>query len=87
MLPIIKVDCFKLANFFQRICKHLIIEFIPKIDSQVQRLLAAREDIFDDYDQEHFEYEFFKFFKILNSQKILESERIIYIMEKIPNKN
>ena len=43
--------------------------------------------MFDDYDQEHFEYKFFTFFRILNSQKILESERMIYIMEKIPNKN
>ena len=39
------------------------------------------------YDQEHFEDEFLKFFKILKSEKILESERTIYIMEKNPNKN
>ena len=72
----------KLAEFFSKICKFLIIEFIPKSDSQVQRLLLTREDIFDDYDQEHFEYEFLKFFKILKSEKISESTRTIYIMEK-----
>ena len=77
----------KLAEFFSKICKFLIIEFIPKSDSQVQRLLSTREDIFDDFDQEHFEDEFLKFFKILKSEKILESERTIYIMEKNPNKN
>ena len=64
-----------------------MIEFISKSDSQVQRLLLTREDIFDDYDQEHFECEFLKLFKILKSEKILESERTIYIMEKNPDKN
>jgi len=59
---------------------------IPKL-FQVQRLLLTREDIFEDYNQEHFEYEFFKFFKILKSQKILESARAIYILEKISSKN
>jgi hypothetical protein len=76
-----------LAEFFSKICKFLIIEFIPKSDSQVQRLLLTREDIFDDFDQEHFEDEFLKFFKILKSEKILESERTIYIMEKNLDKN
>ena len=37
--------------------------------------------------QEHFEDEFLKFFKILKSEKILESERTIYIMEKNLKKN
>ena len=37
----------RIAQFFQKICKSLIIEFVPKTDSQVQRLLATREDIFD----------------------------------------
>lgn len=32
----------------------LLIEFVPKEDSQVQRLLAAREDIFADYTLEAF---------------------------------
>ena len=75
------------AIFSGLIIEFLIIEFIPKSDSQVQRLLLTREDIFDDFDQEHFEDEFLKFFKILKSEKILESERTIYIMEKNPNKN
>ena len=39
----------RIAQFFQKICKSLIIEFVPKTDSQVQRLLATREDIFDNY--------------------------------------
>ena len=37
------------ARFLARVCRTLIIEFVPKSDSQVQRLLASREDIFPDY--------------------------------------
>jgi len=71
----------KLAEFFSQISKFLIIEFVPKSDSQVKRLLLTRDDIFENYDEKNFEIEFSKFFKIINSKKILDSERTIYIME------
>ena len=72
-----------IAEFFSRISKKLIIEFIPKSDSQVKRLLATREDIFSEYDKNNFEEEFKKFFKIMEQKEIKESERIIYYMENI----
>ena len=75
------VPLYKIAEFFSKISKFLIIEFVPKSDSQVKRLFLSRDDIFDDYDEKNFEIEFSKFFKIINSKKILDSERIIYIME------
>ena len=71
----------KLAEFFSQISKFLIIEFVPKSDSQVKRLLLTRDDIFENYDEKNFEIEFSKFFKIIDSKKILDSERTIYIME------
>lgn len=37
------------------LCAKGLIEFVPKTDPMVQRLLRHREDIFHDYDQEHFE--------------------------------
>ncbi len=37
----------KIAEFLSHVCRWLVIEFVPKTDSQVQRLLATREDIFD----------------------------------------
>jgi len=73
----------RLAEFFGKICKYLIIEFIPKSDSQVQRLLRTREDIFDDYDKAHFEKEFSKIFKINETINLQDSERLFYYMEKI----
>jgi len=70
----------KLALFFHEICRHLIIEFVPKSDSQVQRLLRSREDIFDDYTIAGFEVAFQPYFKIVEKQPVPESERILYLM-------
>ncbi|RLC40154.1 MAG: SAM-dependent methyltransferase [Candidatus Coatesbacteria bacterium] len=72
----------KIATFLSGIGKMLIIEFIPKDDSQVQRLLATREDIFTDYTQKNFEGEFKKQFNIIENIKISDSKRSIYLMEK-----
>ena len=62
--------------------RNLLIEFIPKDDSQVQRLLAIREYIFYEYTQENFEKEFDKFFTIQEVFEIKDSKRILYSMEK-----
>ena len=72
----------KIACFFNNICNSLIIEFAPKPDSQVQRLLATREDIFPDYTQQAFETEFRKYFTIQSSVRIRDSERTLYLMQR-----
>jgi len=72
----------KIANFFSLICDSLIIEFVPKDDSQVQRLLSTREDIFPDYTQQAFENEFSKYFIINSTIKIKDSKRTMYLMKK-----
>lgn len=71
-----------LAEFFNRLGKWLIIEFVPKTDSQVRRLLVSREDIFPDYTVETFESVFAKRFTILRSAMIRDSHRRIYLMER-----
>ena len=73
---------YKIADFFSNICHSLIIEFVPKSDSQVQRFLATREDIFSDYTQEIFENEFRKYFTIQDSVVIRDSERTLYLMKR-----
>jgi len=52
----------RIAGFLSDISHWLIIEFVPKSDSQVQRLLATREDIFPDYTRQAFEQEFSRYF-------------------------
>ena len=70
----------KVADFLADICKHLIIEFVPKDDSQVQRLLVSRKDIFHDYNREKFESTFSHRFTVLESRDIPGSKRVLYLM-------
>lgn len=72
----------RLPIFFKRLCKHLIIEFMPKDDPKVQQLLSTREDIFDDYSQTHFEQVFSEHFNINTTRKIKDSNRILYLMKR-----
>ncbi len=72
----------KIANFFSDICYSLIIEFVPKSDSQVQRLLSFREDIFVNYTRREFVKKFNQYFKVTDVEEIKESERVIYLFEK-----
>ncbi len=71
-----------IADFFSQICNTLIIEFVPKNDSQVQRLLSFREDIFPNYTQRTFEKAFDKYFAIQDFEKIRDTKRTLYLMEK-----
>jgi ribosomal protein L11 methylase PrmA len=71
----------RIADFLAGICRTLIIEFVPKTDSQVQRLLATREDIFPNYNKETFEQVLSARFAILASSPVKDSERTIYLME------
>jgi hypothetical protein len=71
----------QLSSLFRELCSWLIIEFIPKSDAQVQRLLAAREDIFPNYTVDDFENIFSMKFKIHRSETIFDSERHLYLME------
>lgn len=72
-----------IASLFHEICTWLIIEFIPKTDSQVQRLLASREDIFPNYTKDDFEAVFSQVFKIHRKEAITGSDRILYLMKRL----
>ncbi len=71
----------KLAQYLRKLCKYLVIEFVPKTDSRVRHLLASREDIFEFYSKEHFEQDFASHFAILDHRSIIDSERTIYLMQ------
>lgn len=69
-----------LAGFFHRIARSLVIEFVPKEDSQVQRLLATRADIFPDYHQAGFEEAFSSAFDIIRREPVPQTSRMLYAM-------
>lgn len=70
----------KLARWFAGLGRRLIIEFVPKSDSQVRRLLATREDIFPGYTREGFEASFGECFAIDEAAPVEGSERTLYLM-------
>jgi len=72
-----------IADFFASLGESLIIEFVPKQDTQVQRLLATRADIFPDYTQEGFERSFSRRFELVNSMQIQDSERLLYLYKRL----
>ncbi len=73
----------ELAAFFACLCHNLIVEFVPKADSQVQRLLATREDIFPDYTPEGFQRAFCQYFRIEDSVGVHDSQRTLYLMQRL----
>jgi ribosomal protein L11 methylase PrmA len=70
----------RVAAFLAKVGRHLVIEFVPKSDSQVRRLLRDRPDIFPDYTREGFEAAFRAHFRIERAVPVAESERTLYLM-------
>jgi ribosomal protein L11 methylase PrmA len=72
----------RVAAFFAGLAPWLIIEFVPKSDSQVQRLLSTRDDIYPDYQREGFVAAFGKHFRVVRSDPVEGSERELFLMAR-----
>jgi hypothetical protein len=71
-----------LASFFSKYTKWLLIEFVPKDDPKVTAMLATREDIFPEYNEENFERSLAVYFDLINKQKIPTTTRTMYLYRK-----
>jgi len=69
-----------IAAYLSRLGHVLIIEFVPKTDSQVQRLLVSRPDIFPLYTKEGFETAFSRHYEIESTTPVADSQRWLYCM-------
>jgi ribosomal protein L11 methylase PrmA len=74
----------RVADFLARLGGTLVIEFVPKSDSQVQRMLRSRPDIFPSYTREGFEAAFRSSFHIDAVTPVTGSERLMYLMTAHP---
>ena len=70
------------ARFLATLGPGLIVEFVPKADSQVRRLLLNRPDIFPDYTKDGFERAFAQCFHVRSVDSVEGSERVLYLMER-----
>ncbi len=68
------------AEMLAGIGKWAIVEFVPKSDSQVKRLLATRKDIFAQYSEDGFEDAFGDLFKIEQKERVPGSDRTLYLL-------
>ncbi len=71
-----------IPRYLSRLGKYLIIEFVPKSDSQVKKLLMNRKDIFADYTEDRFREVFSSDFSILQEQAIPHSDRKLFLMQR-----
>lgn len=72
----------KIFELFATLSRRLIIEFIPKEDSNAQKLLANRKDIFENYHLEGFEKAAKEFFTIESQSPVSGTMRTIYSLKK-----
>ena len=77
------VPLVSIARLLSRLAEWLIIEFVPKEDPKVQKLLASRVDIFPAYTQAGFEQAFATAFTIEQSAPIQNSSRRLYLMKRL----
>jgi hypothetical protein len=71
-----------IAEYLTALAPWLVVEFVPKNDSQVQRLLASRQDIFPNYTSQGFETAFGSYFEIISQHLIQDSDRVLYLMKR-----
>ncbi len=58
------------------------MEFVPKEDPKVQRLLATRRDVFADYDLDGFRAAAVTRFEIVREEPIAESVRVLFLLRR-----
>ena len=71
------------AALLARTSAHAVVEFVDKRDSQAQRLLASRPDIFDGYSQSGFESAFSGLFRIIRREPVAGAHRLLYHLARI----
>lgn len=74
----------RVADLFADLAPLAIVEWVPKEDSQVRRLLASREDVFSDYDERGFEVAFASRFEIVRKVPITGTVRTLYLLRRRP---
>jgi hypothetical protein len=70
------------ADLLARLAPTLVVEWVPKEDPMVQRLLSAREDIFPGYTVEGFREDFERRFEIVEEAPIEDSRRVLFRMRR-----
>jgi ribosomal protein L11 methylase PrmA len=76
------VPLLRIAEFLAQLAPRLLVEYVPKEDRQVQRLLAFRRDVFEGYSLSGFESAFGQQYSLVKSWQIADSGRSIHLLER-----
>jgi len=71
-----------IADFLVSIAPRAVVEFVPRGDPMVERMLADREDVFADYTPDGFRAAFELRFRFLTSVTIEDSTRTLHLLER-----
>jgi hypothetical protein len=72
-----------IAEYFSQLCMYLIIEFVPTDDKKVIQMNAANKIDCTVYNEESFLKDFSLFFKVQQRHSIIDSTRVLFLMESI----
>ena len=73
-----------LSATLARLGDGLIIEWVPKGDPMVDRLLASREDVFPDYTEAGFQAAFAPTWTTVDRLPVAGTTRVLYLMRRAP---
>ena len=71
-----------IADWLKPMGQFLIIEFVPQSDEKVKLLLQNRENIFSNYNLEHFKSSFAKEYRIIKEEKVGNTDRVLFLMKR-----
>ncbi len=71
-----------IAAFLSKVCRSLVVEFVPKADPRVMQMLGSREDIFGDYTESTFRRAFEEFYAVVKTESVPYSARTLYLMTR-----
>lgn len=71
-----------IASLFERLAPHAIVEFVPREDAMVQRLLASRRDVFSGYSIEGFRAAFAPRFEMVSERPIEGTARTLFHLRR-----
>lgn len=72
-----------LLDWLAELAPRLIIEFVRREDPMVRRLLRNKEDLYTDYDQDLFEAELSRRYRLLRRQELPSGRRVLYVAQRL----
>jgi hypothetical protein len=70
------------AAWLATVCHWLILEWVPKDDPMVRRLLASRQDVFDDYGEQELQDALRGWFDVVQREPVRGSQRTLYLLRR-----